>query len=181
MGFSVSDALVTAQGLPFGLKVVVALTSGVLWLGSYVVVVALLFQKPVSAPYENTSPVSQARHLSTEQRAALVADLRAQGPGQHRFEFISASGCDECEEYAEELREAFSSVPGWTAGGGMGIFGSAAIRGIKLLVRSTEDKPDIAKKIGSALAAAKIIFEWSEDRNVPADGANVLIARRQRQ
>jgi hypothetical protein len=134
-----------------------------------------------ASPVQSPAAISQARHLSTEQRAALVADLRAQGPGQYRFEFISASGCDECEEYAEELREAFTSVPGWTAGGGMAIFGSAAVRGIKLLVHSTEEKPDIGKKIRSALTAAKIRFEWSEGGNVPADGANVLIARRQRQ
>jgi len=156
--------------------------SAELWLVIGMILIAIVVPLIIQMYSAKTvSPdISQARHLGIEERAALLADLRSQGADRYRFEVISASGCDECEEYAEELREAFSSVPGWSAEGGMAIFGSAAVRGIKLLVRSTGERPTIAKKIGSALTAAKVKFEWSQDGNVSPEGANLLIARKQR-
>ncbi|MGH6935082.1 MAG: hypothetical protein ACRED2_02685, partial [Methylocella sp.] len=88
------------------------------------------------------------------------------------------SMCDECEEYAQELRDAINSAPGWKAVGGTTIFGSAAILGIRFYVRSLDNRSSTAIKLGAALDAAGLKFEWIEDTSLRYE--YILVAKQVR-
>jgi hypothetical protein len=55
MGFF-SEALSMAQGLGSSLKLVIAVALGIVWLGSYVVILGLLYKNPAPMPPVSTSP-----------------------------------------------------------------------------------------------------------------------------
>jgi hypothetical protein len=64
-----------------------------------------------------------ARHLKPEQKAKLTRLLRLGPTEKFNLQINSIPNCEECEDYAQELREFFGSLPGgWTAGGGVTIF-----------------------------------------------------------
>lgn len=117
------------------------------------------------------------RHLRNEDRIQLITTLRSSNDVNQSVEINSASNCDECEEYAQELREAIGSIPGWRASGGTTIFGSAATRGIRFLVFSLEKRPNEFIKLAAAFDAAQIRFEWIEDKTL--SGYNYILVARQ--
>jgi hypothetical protein len=122
---------------------------------------------------------ASARHLNSEERVRFATALRAAGGTGQTVEINSASNCDECEEYAEELRETISSVNGWNASGGTTIFGSAAIRGIRFHVRSLDNRAKTALKLASAFDAANIKFSWIEDMTLPQGYEYIILVARQ--
>jgi hypothetical protein len=106
---------------------------------------------------------SNVRHINNEDRIQLITTLRKAGGSDQSVEINSASNCDECEEYAQELREVISSIPGWKATGGTTIFGTAATRGIWFFVLSLDGRHPAIMKLASAFEAAHLKFEWAED------------------
>jgi hypothetical protein len=124
-----------------------------------------------------------ARHLKNEERVQLITSLRASGGANQSVEINSASNCDECEEYAQELREVIGSVPGWKVTGGTTIFGNASIRGIRLYVRSLANRAQAAMNLAAAFDAANIQFDWIEDESLQRVGYEylILVARQVRQ
>jgi hypothetical protein len=115
--------------------------------------------------HELIPPEGTARHLKPDQRATFVQKLSAVSKGGFSYVYSSPS-CDECERYAQELREAISEAPGWAAGGGPDLFGTAAMKGIKLETRSKAAAPESTRAISSALTAAKIRFDWIDDPSI---------------
>jgi hypothetical protein len=105
---------------------------------------------------------TRARHLNNEERVRLITRLRSAGGSDQSVEINST--CDECEEYAQELRDAISAVDGWKATGGSTIFASAALRGIRFNVRSLDERAPAVLKLGAAFDAANLNFEWIEDK-----------------
>jgi hypothetical protein len=158
-----------------------------LWVAIVIVLVAIIAPASIGiyaavAPSQisNLAPPN-VRQLTGEERVRLVTSLRGAGGTDQSVEINSASNCDECEEYAHELRDAINSVSGWKATGGTTIFGSAAIRGIRFDVRSLDKRPQAIIKLGAAFEAAKIPFEWIETEQL-AQGYeyHVFVARRLR-
>jgi hypothetical protein len=125
---------------------------------------------------------STDRHLTSEERVRLVTGLRAAGGIDQGIEINSASNCDECEEYAQELRDAINSVSGWKATGGTTIFGSAAIRGVRFNVGSLESRAEPIVKLAKAFEGAKLAFEWIENKDNMPQGYEyyVFVARQLR-
>jgi hypothetical protein len=95
----------------------------------------------------------------------LITSLRSADGTNQSIEINSA--CDECEEYADELRDTIGKVTGWSANGGTLIFTSAAIRGVRFYVRSLDNRAQAAIALGNALGAAHLHFEWIEDASLP--------------
>jgi hypothetical protein len=51
-------------------------------------------------------------HLTAEQRAKLATSLRLQEGEIYYIEINSATSCETCENYAQELREVMGDIPG---------------------------------------------------------------------
>jgi hypothetical protein len=58
------------------------------------------------------------RHLLPDQRQKIRDGLKLGSNERFAFQINSVQNCDECEQFAEELRDFFNSIPGWEAGGG---------------------------------------------------------------
>ena len=92
---------------------------------------------------------------------------------------LSVPGCDECEEYAEELRSSVRIVAGWSADGSPALIGPGAeLRGIRLGVRDLSSKPPASMELEKALKNAGIDFEWWDDGNLLPGQVRLLVARR---
>jgi hypothetical protein len=63
------------------------------------------------------------RHVTTPQREAVTSTLNN---STGYVSVLSVPGCDECEEYAEELRSSIRAVAGWSADGGPALIGPGA-------------------------------------------------------
>jgi hypothetical protein len=92
--------------------------------------------------------------LTGDQRARLVAGLRLPPGESHSIEINSAPSCDPCEQFAEELRQFVSSMPGWKADGGPLIFRNPFRRGLKIVTRSGEKEFPVVKQIVTAFEDA---------------------------
>jgi hypothetical protein len=120
---------------------------------------------------QSNSTTSLARHLSNEERLRFVSELRT-SPVSGIVEVMST--CDECEEYAQEFRDALHSFKDLKVSGGLGMFATAASRGIKIVTATTEPSP-LALKFGRAFNAAALRYEWAEQENVAALGKDYLL------
>ena len=56
------------------------------------------------------------RHLSPDQRARMRLALRVKPTKTYYFDINSLPDCDECEQFAEEIRAFINSVPGLESG-----------------------------------------------------------------
>jgi hypothetical protein len=127
--------------------------------------------------HELIPPESTARRLKPDQRSAFTKGLSTSPKGHFVYVYSSPS-CDECERYAQEIREAINNVPGWTGGGAPDLFGTAAIKGIKIYTQSKAAAPEVTKVISGALAAAKISFDWVDDPSVIAANEGAIYVAR---
>jgi hypothetical protein len=115
---------------------------------------------------------SLARHLTSEERVRLVSDLRS-SPISGQIEIMST--CDECEDYAQDFRDALNSVTGVSVSGGLGMFANASSRGIKVYTPSLAARHPLALRFARALDAAALHYEWGEQRNLEALGKDYLM------
>jgi hypothetical protein len=102
-------------------------------------------------------PKILSRHLSAYQQVLMEPHLRSLPAGNYAIQINSLPNCDECEVYAQELRDFFGNVPTWKAGGGVINMwdyqkGQSGLR----LIANTDSNPEIIKKIYAALNAAGI-------------------------
>jgi len=129
---------------------------------------------------QTKAPIDSSRHLSDDKKISMAAKLQLDPNETYSVEFNSASNCDECEEFAEEIREFINKLNGWKATGGTTIFGSARERGIKIVVRTIDDKLKAATLIHDAFENAGIPTIWNYYEQQPGGTFTVLIARRER-
>ena len=118
------------------------------------------------------------RHLTADQKARLAESLKLSPQENYWIEFNSVANCDECEDYAEELRGFVSSVPGWKATGDVITFaGFAQQRGLKISANTSS--PEVGKKIVHAFELASISLVPTDPYQYQ-DGLNaiVVVARR---
>jgi hypothetical protein len=89
------------------------------WLGSWIKSLGVIaLAAAVGVAWIIQPKGTPARHLTAEQQTRLAEVLRL-GPGEnYSIEFNSPPNCDECEEFAQELRDFVGGLPGWKAAGG---------------------------------------------------------------
>jgi hypothetical protein len=83
----------------------------------------------------------EIRHLRSEGKDRMRRAL-ALGPNEiYELQVNSAPGCDECEQFAEEIRIFLNTIPGWKAGGGPLIFPQPPRRGLWLVAADLTSRP----------------------------------------
>jgi hypothetical protein len=115
------------------------------------------------------------RHLNPAEKSAIIKELSS-FPGLHGLYVMSAASCDECEEYAQDFRDTINQVPGWQAGGGVNIMGTAAFRGLKLETHDMQSVPEITKRISAALNEAHLKFDLA-DGSLAAYEGSIFVER----
>lgn len=119
------------------------------------------------------------RHLTYDQKARLSRDLRLQIDEHYPFQINSAISCDECEQFAQELRDFFNSIPGWNAGGSALFFPQPKARyGIQLVTNVDGKNSPPVMKIRKAFADAGMALDDEVEPLQPH--TFVLIVGRQR-
>jgi hypothetical protein len=105
---------------------------------------------------------SLARHLTGEEHVRLVSSLRRSPPISGQLEIMST--CDECEDYAQDFRDALNTVTGMSVTGGTGMFANASARGIKVYSPSLDDRYPLALRFAQALDAAAYVTNGESKR-----------------
>jgi len=125
----------------------------------------------------NAASLGTARHLSDDQKAAIIRSLSAAGSGQFAFSIMSTPSCEECELYAQELRYLIKEIPNWSADGSPAIFGGHQDRGLQMIVKAGAPRPKNANIVVNALLGAGIAVSWAEDPSGPDDQYTLLVGR----
>jgi hypothetical protein len=121
-----------------------------------------------------------ARHLTDDQKVRMAEQMRLSPDENYVVEFNSVPNCDECEDYAQELREFVGTLPGWKAGGDVITFaGSANRTGLRLFANS-KSSPKMVQKIVSAFVSASIPLPEDTPEVYQGLDAIIVVARRQR-
>jgi hypothetical protein len=118
------------------------------------------------------------RHLLDDQKQRIRNGLKL-GPNESfEFQINSAQNCDECEQFAEELRDFFNSIPGWKAGGGALFFRQERqLRNVQLVARD-QDHLAIVDKIAKAFSDGGYRLERANEDVQP--GTFVILVGRRR-
>ncbi|WP_257164762.1 hypothetical protein [Bradyrhizobium sp. SRS-191] len=117
------------------------------------------------------------RHLDNSQKERLRANLKLSSDEHYAFQINRVPSCDECEQFAEELRNFFDSIPGLRAAGGPLIFASRYPRGISFV---TNGKGGVGSaKLFSAMQDAGMIPARETESQMKDGDFVVLIGRSQ--
>lgn len=87
------------------------------------------------------APPQSGWHLSEAQWQKMQAGLHLSPDERYSFQINSAPSCDNCEQFAEKLRDTISLVPGWTTGGGPLVFTTPKWKRGLWIVTQTKDEP----------------------------------------
>ncbi len=123
---------------------------------------------------------NSARHLLPQQGSRLAAKLGAEQDEHFMIEFNSVQNCDECEEYAQELRDFLNAIRGFKSGGGVIAFSvdTKYRQGLHLIV-SEEYAATLTDRILSAFDAADIPLLLGDPEKLYGDtNAIVVVGRR---
>ena len=136
-----SRTFLRAIGAITGLFVII----GVVWIGYYE-----LFLK-------SDIPGGTVRHLTSDGKAKMAPGLRLGQDERYSVEINSVPNCESCEDYAEELRQFFKTIPGWKVGGSTITFSdpTAPRTGLQLVL-SDKASPTLDTKLIEAFGAAGI-------------------------
>jgi hypothetical protein len=149
-----------------------------LWIILTAIIIAVML--PAYVWYDQNRPigpnVGTARHLSGDQRERMKLALRLESNENYRFQINSTQNCDECELFAEELRDFFNSVPGWKAEGSVLFFSQPFRRGLRLVTRSDEQHIKPVEKISKAFEDAGIALPRETEESEPG-GFVIIVAR----
>jgi hypothetical protein len=121
--------------------------------------------------------VPAARHLTDEQKERMRVALRLEPKESYALDVNSMPNCDECEVYAEELREFIGSIPGWRAGGGVIIFTMPHEYGLKLFTYADEENAPAPTKLRNAFNSAGLEL-ISESNPQMSKGQNIIVVAR---
>jgi hypothetical protein len=100
------------------------------------------------------------RHLSGTQRGAIVSALSASNAGQLIY-VMRLNDCDECESFAQEIRDAIDLAPNWKAGGQQDPSRRSG-SGLKVMSTEPQHPPKLTATVANALAAAGIFDGWQK-------------------
>jgi hypothetical protein len=117
------------------------------------------------------------RQLTAKQEEKMRPILKSDQNEQYAFQINTIPSCEECELYAEDMRDFFNDVEGWKASGSPLIFSDPLWRtGVYVVVRRGEENSAAVQKIKAAFRAAEIKF-YTFIEDLPAGTFVVVIAR----
>lgn len=169
------------KGAPVAFVLAVVLTGALLSIGVWKAVewlyaerIAVLEARIQGLEHGPGSP--SARHLKPEQKAKLTRLLKL-GPTEHfNLQINSIPNCEECEDYAEELREFFGSLPGgWTAGGGVTIFPVATSLREGTHITLDADHGELGRQLLLALEDASVAVTPTEPAKLAGDMQGIIL------
>ncbi len=100
------------------------------------------------------------------------------GSRPYKIEINSVPNCEECEDYAQELRELVGQIPGWKSGGSVLTFGGYPYRmGLKLF-RNKKSSVQVTQKLAAAFASASIPMTEDPPEEYQEPDAIIVVARR---
>jgi hypothetical protein len=146
--------------------------------------VGVIAPLPSPAPIVSSSPASSSdasgiRTLHPDQKERMRPLLGLAASEHYSLQINSNPNCDECEQFAEDIRDFINTVPGWTAGGGpLNLFGSKYRYGVWIVSRPDEKDSAPVQKIDKAFRDAGIPLE-PDTEDFPK-GTFVIVIARQR-
>lgn len=124
-----------------------------------------------------------ARHLTANQKTKMEPVLVLARAEKHAIQIFSSPNCDECEDYAQELRDFFNAIPGWEATGSTTVFAGPKIPKFEIYLIANEDNlsEPLLQRITAAFSAASIPLVQDEPKRFGKElDAVILINRRRR-
>jgi hypothetical protein len=117
-------------------------------------------------------------YLSEMQWQRMQAGLHLSPDEHYEFQINSSPSCDNCELFAEKLRETLNQTPGWTAGGGPLVFaGSKWKRGLWIVMRVEDEKARPISVLDTAFSYASIPLIHDFDNTMPERSFVIIVAR----
>ena len=132
--------------------------AGAIWL--YLTVPSVFGIEPKRTTSDQPSHVAQTlviqgRHLNEDSKARLRTALRISSSESYSFQINTLPSCDECEQFAEELRDFINTVPGWQASGGPLMWTISQFRyGMFFVSHGNDQDSSVAKKVFNAFRDA---------------------------
>jgi hypothetical protein len=117
------------------------------------------------------------RHLEAAQKERMRASLKLKPDERYEFQIDTSPSCDECEQFAEELRTFFSSIPGLQASGGPLIFAANYSRGVQFVTNGKSGASPGGSKLLAALQDAGIIVTQRPEPPMKDGDFTILIGR----
>jgi hypothetical protein len=131
---------------------------------------------------QSHSIVDTRRHLKSEQQARMMPELQISSGEAYSIQINSLPNCDECEVYAQELRDFVGVIPGWKVGGGtLFLVDPAAPREGMYLILNSDLHPELRKKLLAAFAAGSIPLSIRPPDKFQDLDAAIVVARRTKQ
>ncbi|HEX4370911.1 MAG TPA: hypothetical protein VH019_06160 [Rhizomicrobium sp.] len=158
-----SAAVITFLGEVYGgldvfLAVGLAALAAILILLLFAIALEVNFQQSRRRPAKEIVAAAP-RHLTVGQRDRFRQALRLPEGLSHVVEVYSENTCEECRDYAEQLRDAIGVVPGWTVKGGVNMWESPReCRGLQLWRRDPDTLSSAEHVVTNALIAAGIDY-----------------------
>ena len=122
------------------------------------------------------------RELSEAQKARLAASLSLPVGKSFGVEINAVPGCDDCEQFAEDLRGLLNNTPGWRAGGGVINFAQDAgatpwPHGLGIHVSPDEDGKDPLLVLQTAFTDAGIPLPKVVETDAAPQSVTILVGR----
>lgn len=126
--------------------------------------------------WQSWPAVPSSRHLTAAQRA-LMRPLLEPAPN-YVIQINSIPNCEECEDYAVELREFFASLNGWAVSGGVLIFPFDPHLRIGVHLITDVARTDIDQRLRKAFDAAHVeIIETPPEKLGAGTHAVMLVGK----
>jgi hypothetical protein len=117
------------------------------------------------------------RHLSKDQRARMTVNLRLAPDEKYAFQVNSSPSCDECELFAEEIREFLNTIPGWEVSGSPLIFAQPFRRGLRIISREDEKHIPPVEKLNKAFSDSGLLLIHESENALERGGFVIVIGR----
>ena len=101
--------------------------------------------------------------LSKEKKRAISSNAILPTGISGIFTFNIVAGCNDCQIFAEDLRDILNQLPGWEVNTGLMPGPAMTYRGVSVAVASRDNQPMSALALERAFQAADIAFTLIED------------------
>jgi len=126
----------------------------------------------------SSNPNNIARKLDKDQKARMEMALKLSPTEQYTFQLNSIISCEECELFAQDIRDFINEIPGWAVNGGPLLWPMDQYRhGIWLTTRVDEQHIEPVEKIRAAFASAGIALMPSSEDDMRSGSFVIVIGR----